>query len=166
MKKVSKKILLAIIIIGFVIFSYFWLQYGPDLIRDNYDPYNPTQQVVGVLVIVGIGIFFRKVKNIPKYKQQANLWQWFMIALIPTPIVFAAVIQSGISYYWGLFAFVLASTIWISIGVYNGTHHEKKWDSDYKFNFGIGIFMLLSIGIMIHTLFTIIAKFAPEKLLP
>ncbi|GEM_PF-6404531 len=106
------------------------------------------------------------IKKNPRFEQQANLWEWFMITLIPTPLAFSAVIQSGISLYWGLFAFVLASTMWISIGVYNGTHYGKKWDFDYKFNFGIGIFMVLCIGVMIHLLFTIIAAGTPEKLLP
>ncbi|WP_299290177.1 hypothetical protein [Nitrosopumilus sp.] len=163
MKK-SLRIFLGIITITvFVVIAIFWLQYGPNYIKENYDPNNPIQQFMGILFLTSAGIFFRKLKDIPKYKQQANLWEWFMILLVPTPLAFLAVIHSEISLYWGMFAFLLASTFWISIGVYNGTHYEEKWNKDYKFALVTGIYMLVSIGVMIHILFSIIP---PEKLLP
>ena len=66
MKKPTTKklIIIILIIIGYVLFSYFWLEFGSDLIRINYDPHDPTQQFIGVLIFTIFAIFFKKVKEL------------------------------------------------------------------------------------------------------
>ncbi len=53
----NKKILKIIILITFIIFSYFWLQHGAKFIQDHHDPYNPIQQLIVILLFTGFGIF-------------------------------------------------------------------------------------------------------------
>lgn len=161
MNERQKNLASFITIVVATILSIIVYQNEGEWIRINYDPHDPVQQFIGVLFLTSATIFFRIIKKKPKYEPQANLWEWFMITLIPTPIAFSAVIHSGISLYWGLFAFVLASTMWISIGVYNGTHYEKKWDVNYKGSMIIGIIMLIGIGVVMQLLFSFIGESSP-----
>jgi hypothetical protein len=81
-------------------------QNGSNWIRYNYDPYDSVQQLIVTLMFTSATIFFKMIKRNTKLEQQANLWEWFMITLIPTPLAFSAAIQSGISLYWGLFCLI------------------------------------------------------------
>jgi hypothetical protein len=126
-----------------------------------------------VLIALLIGIL-RALKNLKrnsiefkeKFEKMVSLVEWFALIMMTLPPAIEAITKNEISLYWLYFPFVIASVMWISIGVKIGGYPLKKWSLLYGQTFVIGCWILVSVGIYLHLALDLQYQYQPQKLFP
>lgn len=126
---------------------------------------DPVSNFITVLILSSFGAVMHIIKRKrPDYKHVAGLIQWFMLIMTPMVPAISAIADAKISLYWIYFPFVIASTMCISIGVYNAYPIKEKWTPSYRFAFIMMCIILITIGVGMHLFFGVPYTYQRERL--
>lgn len=128
-----------------------------------------------LVVIVGLLLgVTRALSNWKKFKEKFtdsskkifSLVEWFALIMMPLQPAIEVITKNGLSLYWIYFPFLIASSIWISIGVKIGGYPLKNWHPFYAQMFVTGCWILISIGIYMYLQFDFEYQYERFKLFP
>ena len=157
-------VLISYLILAFNVIGYF---------RNIPLDWSAKNFILVIFVGLLLGIF-RALGNWKQYKKKfpehfekvLPLVEWFALIMMPLQPAIEAITKNALSLYWIYFPFLVASSIWISIGVKIGGYPLKNWHPLYLQIFVMGCGILISIGIYMYLQFDIAYQYQRFKLFP